>query len=109
MLIYSMWFIDSVGLTVNIMKIKLILKLRSDARSCCYHYIVLYIVFCIVVNSLWCHGTTLNCGVIIVTVLWPSIKYVTLFWTNFDSPPSVTLWHTSRNPLKYVTPLSPPN
>src|SRR6218665_3539565 len=27
-----------------------------------------------------------------------SIKYVTLFWTNFDSPPSVTLCHTSRTP-----------
>src|SRR6218665_2287378 len=38
----------------------------------------------------------------------PSIKYVTLFWTNFDSPPSVTLCHTSWNLLKYVTHLGPP-
>src|SRR6218665_978553 len=38
----------------------------------------------------------------------PSIKYVTLFWTNFDSPPSVTLCHTSRDLLKYVTHLGPP-
>src|SRR6218665_2160445 len=35
----------------------------------------------------------------------PSIKYVTLFLANFDHPPSVTLCHTSRDPLprKYVT------
>src|SRR6218665_39530 len=33
--------------------------------------------------------------------LGPSIKYVTLFSTNFDPiPPSVTLCHTSRNPFK---------
>src|SRR6218665_3603354 len=38
----------------------------------------------------------------------PSIKYVTLFWTNFDSSLSVTLCHTSRDPLKYVTHLRPP-
>src|SRR6218665_2245071 len=38
----------------------------------------------------------------------PSIKYVTLFWTNFDSPPSVTLCHTSWDLLKYVTHLGPP-
>src|SRR6218665_3596839 len=29
-----------------------------------------------------------------------SIKYVTLFWTNFDPPPSVTRCHTSWNPPK---------
>jgi len=34
----------------------------------------------------------------------PSIKYVTLFWTNFDPPPSVTHLGT---PLKYVTHLGP--
>jgi len=46
-----------------------------------------------------------------VTCTWrPSIKYVTLFLTNFDSPsPSVTLCHTSRDPLKYVAHLGPPN
>src|SRR6218665_1743625 len=38
----------------------------------------------------------------------PSIKYVTLFWTNFDFPPSVILCHTSRDLLKYVTHLGPP-
>src|SRR6218665_3032331 len=38
----------------------------------------------------------------------PSIKYVMLFWTNFDSPPSVTLCHASRDLLKYVTHLGPP-
>ena len=30
----------------------------------------------------------------------PSIKYVTLFWTNFDPPPSVTHCHTSWEPPK---------
>ena len=30
----------------------------------------------------------------------PSIKYVTLFWANFDPPPPVTLCHTSRDPPK---------
>src|SRR6218665_916109 len=31
----------------------------------------------------------------------PSIKYDTLFWTNFDPPPSpVTLCHLSRDPPK---------
>src|SRR6218665_1151730 len=31
----------------------------------------------------------------------PSIKYVTLFWTNFDPlPPPVTLCHTSQDPTK---------
>src|SRR6218665_403201 len=30
----------------------------------------------------------------------PSIKYVTLFWTNFDLPPPVTLCHTSRDTPK---------
>src|SRR6218665_1277433 len=30
----------------------------------------------------------------------PAIKYVTLFWTNFDLPPSVTHCHTSREPPK---------
>ena len=29
----------------------------------------------------------------------PFIKYVTLFWTNFDSPLSVTLCHTSRTQI----------
>src|SRR6218665_1769084 len=29
----------------------------------------------------------------------PSIKYVTLFLADFDPPPSVTLCHTSRDPL----------
>src|SRR6218665_3322770 len=38
----------------------------------------------------------------------PSINYVMLFLTNFDSPPSVTLCHTSRDLLKYVTYLGPP-
>ena len=39
----------------------------------------------------------------------PSIKYVTLFWTNFDPSP-VTHCHTSRDPLlKYVTHLGTPN
>src|SRR6218665_1776723 len=34
----------------------------------------------------------------------PSIKYVTLFLTNFYPPPSpVTLRHTSLDPRKYVT------
>src|SRR6218665_2060155 len=33
----------------------------------------------------------------------PSIKYVTLFWTNFDLPLPVTHCHTSRDPLKCVT------
>src|SRR6218665_2316242 len=37
----------------------------------------------------------------------PSIKYVTLFWTDFDRPTSVTLCHASRDPLKYVTHLGP--
>ena len=32
----------------------------------------------------------------------PSLKYVTLFSTNFDHTPSVTLCYTSRNPLKYA-------
>src|SRR6218665_3187906 len=36
----------------------------------------------------------------------PSIKYVTLFWTNFDSPPSVTLCHTSRDLRCHLTSLS---
>src|SRR6218665_1646241 len=39
---------------------------------------------------------------------WPSIKYVTLFLTNFDPLSHVTLCHTSRDPLKYVTHLGPP-
>src|SRR6218665_3496978 len=30
----------------------------------------------------------------------PSIKYVTIFWANFDPPPPVTLCHTSRDPPK---------
>src|SRR6218665_4072200 len=30
----------------------------------------------------------------------PSIKYVTLFFANFDPPPPVTLCHTSRDPPK---------
>src|SRR6218665_2410645 len=38
----------------------------------------------------------------------PSIEYVTLFLTNFDPPPPVTLCHTSRTPLKYVTSETPP-
>src|SRR6218665_3132535 len=38
----------------------------------------------------------------------PFIKYVTLFWTNFDAPPPVTHCHTSRDPLKYVTHLGTP-
>src|SRR6218665_2862088 len=38
----------------------------------------------------------------------PSIKYVMLFLTNFNPPPPVTLCHTFRNPLKYVTHLEPP-
>src|SRR6218665_2631693 len=38
----------------------------------------------------------------------PSIKYITLFYTNFDSPSSVTLCHTSRDLLKYVTHLGAP-
>ena len=41
-------------------------------------------------------------------VLGPSIKCITLFWTNFDPLPTVTLCHTSRDPLKYVTHLGPP-
>src|SRR6218665_1772696 len=40
----------------------------------------------------------------------PSIKYVTLFWTNFDPSPPVTHCNTSRTSLKYVTHLgTPPN
>src|SRR6218665_1895147 len=38
----------------------------------------------------------------------PSIKYVMLFWTNFDPLPSVTLCHTSQDPLKYITHLETP-
>src|SRR6218665_136198 len=39
----------------------------------------------------------------------PSIKYVTLFLANFESPPPVILCHTSRDPpKKYVTHLGPP-
>src|SRR6218665_2161492 len=37
----------------------------------------------------------------------PSIKYVTLFFANFDPLPC-TLCHTSRDPQKYVTHLGPP-
>src|SRR6218665_1869820 len=39
----------------------------------------------------------------------PSIKYVTLFLTNFYPPPPDTLCHTSRDPPKYVTHLGPPD
>src|SRR6218665_576757 len=39
----------------------------------------------------------------------PSIKYVTLFLTNFYPPPPVTLCHTSRTLQKYVTHLGPPS
>src|SRR6218665_3814804 len=35
----------------------------------------------------------------------PSIKYVTLFWTNFDPP---SFCHTSLDLLKFVTHLGPP-
>src|SRR6218665_1316740 len=38
----------------------------------------------------------------------PSIKYFMLFLANFDPPAPVTLWHTSRDPQKYVTHLGPP-
>jgi len=38
----------------------------------------------------------------------PSIKYVILFLANFYPPPPVTLFHTSRDPQKYVTHLVPP-
>ena len=38
----------------------------------------------------------------------PSIKYVTLFSTNFDSAPPVTHCHTSLDPIKYVTHLGTP-
>src|SRR6218665_364293 len=46
-------------------------------------------------------------------ILWSpgkgtSIKYVTLFWINFEPPLLVTLCHTSRNLLKNVTHLGPP-
>jgi len=37
-----------------------------------------------------------------------SIKYVTLFFTNFDPPPPVTLCHTSRDPLKSTSHISDP-
>src|SRR6218665_1283479 len=39
----------------------------------------------------------------------PSIKYVTLFWTNFDTPFSLSDFVTHlKTPLKYVTHLVPP-
>jgi len=39
----------------------------------------------------------------------PSIKYVTLFWTNFNPPPPChTSSHISGPPRKYVTHLGPP-
>src|SRR6218665_942218 len=39
----------------------------------------------------------------------PSIKYVTLFLTNFDSPlPPVALCHTSRDPLESTSHISDP-
>src|SRR6218665_388953 len=37
-----------------------------------------------------------------------AIKYVTLFLANFDSPPPITLCHTSPAPQKYVTHLVDP-
>src|SRR6218665_3668703 len=40
----------------------------------------------------------------------PSIKYVTLFFANFDPPPSChTLSHIPGPPRKYVTQLGPPH
>src|SRR6218665_1619087 len=60
-----------------------------------------------------------NCGKLLCSIVYnlkaylkqgASIKYVTLFWTNFyPTPPRVTLCHTSRDPPKYVTHLGPPN
>src|SRR6218665_1153783 len=37
-----------------------------------------------------------------LSVWGPSIKYVTLFWTNFDPSPSVKHCHTSRDPSPKV-------
>ena len=47
------------------------------------------------------NGSTLNIVLKSLThqetqSLGSSIKYITLFWTNFDPSPSVTLCHTSR-------------
>src|SRR6218665_4070770 len=54
--------------------------------------------------------TTLNFGVIITldSVRGLSIKYVALFWANFDPLPPITLCHTSWDRQKYVTHLGPP-
>src|SRR6218665_1857632 len=41
-------------------------------------------------------------------VVGPSIKYVTLFWTNFNPSLFVTLCHKSRDPLKYAKHLGHP-
>ena len=48
------------------------------------------------------HKPRRNRGAIILYVLIRTIKYVTLFFANFNPTPSVTLCHTSRDPQKYA-------
>src|SRR6218665_51402 len=60
-----------------------------------HHTYILHIQTCITLKNT--HLTSCSRG--------SFIKYVTLFWTNFDPP--VTLCHTSRDSLKYVTHFGP--
>src|SRR6218665_2085032 len=44
----------------------------------------------------------------LLSLLRPSIKYVTLFLANFYPPPPVTLRHTSRDPPESTSHISDP-